>query len=91
MQLCFLFHITIFEVTDRLTHLLQKLYKYPARYYDMMLLVDIKYYVLLQNISILILLEIYLCDKVRNNMEIISRINQTLLRNNIYLNQLPIL
>ena len=46
MQLCFLFHITIFEVTDRLTHLLQKLYKYPARYYDMMLLVDIKYYVL---------------------------------------------
>ena len=45
MQLCFLFHITIFEVTDRLTHLLQKLYKYPARYYDMMLLVDIKYYV----------------------------------------------
>ena len=45
MQLCFLFHITIFEVTDRLTHLLQKLYKYSARYYDMMLLVDIKYYV----------------------------------------------
>ena len=45
MQLFFLFHITIFEVTDRLTHLLQKLYKYPARYYDMMLLVDIKYYV----------------------------------------------
>ena len=45
MQLCFLFHITIFEVTDGLTHLLQKLYKYPARYYDMMLLVDIKYYV----------------------------------------------